>query len=516
MRETRIGTMKRLSLLLFLFMLTRSIPDALAQHDLAREFRGVWVATVGNIDWPSRNDLSTEDQKNEVYYLLDLFKSMNFNAVIFQIRPSADAFYNSRHEPWSSYLTGTSDLAPAPYYDPLAFLIDETHKRGMEFHAWLNPYRAMVKYREYHANPFRLTYEKPEWFVNYGENKYFNPGIPEVRQYTAGIVADIVQNYDIDAIHFDDYFYPYRIDGEEFDDAAAFQNFGGSFLPEGLEDWRRNNVNLIISELRQTIKLIKPWVQLGISPFGVWRNKDRDARGSETRAGQTNYDDLYADILHWVQSGWVDYILPQAYWHLGHKEVDYGEVVRWWSENSYGTNLFIGHALYRLDQKKEHKAWRRDKPNEIERQLDLNRTIPGVQGSVFFSAKSLLENPFKIDELLRERYFSIPALPPRVNHLLKKVPEPVYNVRLDKMKGKQYRLLWDSHPENKEKEAVRFVVYQFNEGETKDLSDNSRIIAITGEKFLDLNKKEFKEKKTFVIRGVSRNNDLSSPVSYSH
>ena len=188
-----------------------------------REFRGVWIATVENIDWPSSKHLSSDQQKSEIIKLLDLFKSLNFNAIIFQIRPAADSFYNSKYEPWSSYLTGVNDKAPAPYYDPLAFIIEETHKRGMEFHAWLNPYRAIVNYKEFQSNPFRLTYEKSEWFLNYGKNKYFNPGIPEVRNYTNKIVADIVQNYDIDAIHFDDYFYPYKIKGENFPEEDSFK-----------------------------------------------------------------------------------------------------------------------------------------------------------------------------------------------------------------------------------------------------------------------------------------------------
>jgi len=483
-----------------------------AQQNTDREFRGVWMATVENIDWPSSKNLSTEQQQKEVIKYLDLFKSLNFNAVIFQIRPAADAFYNSKYEPWSAYLTGTNDKAPAPYYDPLAFIITETHKRGMEFHAWLNPYRAIVNYKEFQSNPFRLTYEKSEWFVNYGKNKYFNPGIPEVRAYTNKVVTDIVQNYDVDAIHFDDYFYPYKIDGENFQDEAAFQSYGENYYPNDVDDWRRHNVNLIIEELYTTIKSIKPWVQFGISPFGVWRNKSDDPNGSNTKAGQTNYDHLYADILLWLKNGWMDYILPQAYWHIGHKKADYKEIVTWWAENNFNTNLFIGQGIYRLDGKKENRAWKKQKPTEIEKQLFLNKSLPQIQGTVFFSAKTFLKNPFGIDQVLKTKYFQNPILPPAVDHNNKFIPEPVYNAKLNKQKNKKYRLSWESIPENKEKEAVKFMVYQFDKGEKVDTGNKFKIIALTGEDHVDLHKKDLKNANIFVIQAVSRNNNVSNPV----
>ena len=380
--------MKNYLFLFFLFIYY----SGFSQQYIEREFRGVWIATKENIDWPSSKTLSVEEQKKEVIELLDLFKGLNFNAVIFQIRPSADAFYNSKYEPWSSYLTGTNNKAPVPYYDPLAFIISETHKRGMEFHAWLNPYRAIVNYQKFQSNPFPLTYENPEWFINYGKNKYFNPGIPEVRRYTNKVVADIVQNYDVDAIHFDDYFYPYKIAKEKFPDEAAFKRFGGKFYPKHVDDWRRNNVNLIIEELYTTIKSIKPWVQFGISPFGVWRNKSVDPNGSDTQAGQTNYDDLYADVLFWIENRWLDYVLPQVYWHIGFKKADYIKVATWWSENNYDTNLYIGQGMYRLGNNKS-KAWKKQNKTEIEKQIDFNRSVSNIGGSAFFSAKSFSNNP---------------------------------------------------------------------------------------------------------------------------
>lgn len=485
---------------------------AYGQETVEREFRGVWVATVGNIDWPSSKNLDSYQQKREIISLLDLFKSLNFNAIIFQIRPSADAFYKSKYEPWSYYLNGENDKAPLPYYDPLAFIIEETHKRGMEFHAWLNPYRAVVNYREYRSNPFPLTYEKSEWFINHGNNKYFDPGIPEVREHTNKVVTDIVQHYDIDAIHFDDYFYPYKINGESLDDHRSFKTHGGKFYPDNPDEWRRQNVNQIIQELHHTIKSMKPWVQFGISPFGVWRNQSDDSRGSETQAGQTNFDDLYADILLWMKNGWIDYILPQAYWHIGHKKADYKKVVEWWANNSLGTRLYIGHGMYKLGKNNEDMAWRVQNPTQIERQLELNKKIPDIEGSVFFSASSFLQNQYNINKLLKNKYYTSPALQPVANKNEKFTPQPVSNASLKKLKNKQYLLEWEITPEKISFQAVKFLIYHFDKGEKHNLGKASNIISLTGETQLVIPKKRLQPGQSLLIVAVSKNNDLSNPV----
>ena len=274
------------------------------------EFRGVWVATVENIDWPSSKNLSTEQQKAEFIALLDMHKANGINAMVVQIRPSTDAFYPSPYEPWSEYLTGKQGMPPSPYYDPLQFMITETHKRNMEFHAWMNPYRANFNIYKSSISATHITRLYPNWFLTYGDKKYFDPGNKEVQQYVTNVVKDVVSRYDIDAVHFDDYFYPYRISGKEFPDNANYIKYGNGM---DKDDWRRSNTDSIIVMLSRAIKKENPKCQFGISPFGVWRNADKDSiNGSNTKAGQTNYDDLYADILLWLKNDWIDYVRRAA------------------------------------------------------------------------------------------------------------------------------------------------------------------------------------------------------------
>ncbi|MDY7393765.1 family 10 glycosylhydrolase [Aureibaculum sp. 2210JD6-5] len=491
----------------YLTVVISFITNLLFAQNINHEFRGVWIATVNNIDWPSEKNLTPVTQKAELIRMLDKFKDLNFNAVIFQIRPTADAFYNSKYEPWSAYLTDSINSPPNPYFDPLAFAIAETHKRGMEFHAWLNPYRVLINYDKTTTTPLALIKEKPEWFLNYGNTTYFNPGVPEVRAYTNKVVADIVQNYDVDAIHFDDYFYPYKIEGEAFPDEESFKNYGGKFYPDQLENWRRDNVSTVIKELHTTIKSIKPWVQFGISPFGVWRNKADDPTGSDTDAGQTNYDDLYADVLLWLKNGWLDYILPQIYWHIGHDRADYKTIAEWWIKNNYNTNLYIGQAMYRLGDDEQDEAWTKQDKTEIEKQLDLNKTYKNIKGTTYFSAKSFNKNAYGINEILKEKYYQYPTLPPSSNHKKEFIPEPVSNIRLDKIKRKNYQLSWNTMPENTEKEAVKFLIYKFDRGESMDINNPSKIIALTGETHFNIHKK-VKKRTAFVIFPVSRNNNI--------
>ena len=389
------------------------------------EFRGVWVATVVNIDWPSKPGLSNDLQKKEFIELLEMHQRNGMNAIIMQVRPAGDALYPSTLEPWSEFLTGKQGLPPSPFYDPLSFMISETHKRGMEFHAWINPYRAVFNTSKSSIAPNHLTKTHPDWFVEYDHKKIFNPGLPEVWKHTNRIVRDIVTRYDIDAIHLDDYFYPYKVPGKEFKDDATYKKFGRGL---NKEDWRRSNCDTIIKQLSATIHSIKPGVQFGISPFGVWRNKSKDPMGSNTKAGVTNYDDLYADILSWLNKGWVDYIIPQLYWEHGHPLADYDELVNWWSQHNYNRNLYIGHGVYRAGSS---PAWRSDA--EIPYQIQKLRTLTSTRGSAYFSSVNFKNNPNHWNDSLQMSYYKKPALQPTMPWLVQyEVATPIINKKSEK------------------------------------------------------------------------------------
>ncbi|MDE3247667.1 MAG: family 10 glycosylhydrolase [Bacteroidota bacterium] len=368
------------------------------------EFRGVWVATVDNIDWPTKGNYSTESQKAEFIRLLDMHQRNGMNAVVVQVRPSTDAFYPSPYEPWSEWLTGKQGRPPVPFYDPLEFMVTETHKRGMEFHAWCNPYRAEFQIGKSSIAPTHITRIHPDWFLSYGDKRYFDPGNPEGRNFVVNVIRDIVRRYDVDAIHFDDYFYPYRIAGKAFPDDSSFNKYGNGL---NREDWRRSNTDSIILALSKAIREEKPYCRFGISPFGVWRNNSKDSVGSATKAGQTNYDDLYADIVLWLKQGWIDYVAPQLYWEFGHSAAPYEVLIDWWSKHSYGKQCYIGLGIYRAGS---NAAWR-DR-NQLPRMIDAIRTTPGIDGAIYFSSKTFDKNPNGWNDSLRNHYYRYPAIIP--------------------------------------------------------------------------------------------------------
>lgn len=395
------------------FILILSTVFSFAQNP---EFRGAWIASVANIDWPSAKGLPSDQQQSEFIKILDMHKRNGLNAVVVQIRPAGDAIYKSDYEPWSEYLTGTQGKAPDPYYDPLTFMVEETHKRGMEFHAWLNPYRAVFNVRTSSVSSNHPTKRHPEWFVNYGEGasvtKYFDPGIPEVRKFVTDVVRDIVHRYDVDGIHMDDYFYPYRIPGKEFPDQISFAKYGMGMQKDA---WRRSNCDTIIVQIQRAIREEKPWVKFGISPFGVWRNKSQDPRGSETQAGQTNYDDLYADVLLWLEKGWIDYVTPQLYWSIGHLKADFLTLLNWWADKTYGRHCYIGVSIFETGTNLARKD-----PTQLPRMINAIRNKKNVQGVIFYKSSSFKSNPNGINDVLRETYFKEPAPIPVMEWLEKK------------------------------------------------------------------------------------------------
>ncbi len=487
--------------------------SAKGQTPPKREFRGVWIATVVNIDWPTRQDLTPEKQREEFRTILNHHQRNGMNAVIVQVRPSADALYRSDYEPWSEWLTGEQGQSPQPEYDPLTFMIEEAHERGMEFHAWLNPYRAVFSAEKFYRDSTHLhldtlkkvinelivndssnttgrlttkqhrdllllmeldttllVYRHPEWFLQYGDKIYFDPGVPEVRKHITRVVGDIVSRYDVDAIHMDDYFYPYKIAGIEFPDSVSFGKYGGRFSESEMDDWRRENVNIIVKMLHDTIRAVKPWVKFGISPFGVWRNASVDPAGSDTKAGQTNYDDLYADVLKWMEEKWIDYVIPQIYWYRGFKLADYNVLAHWWNDNNYDVPVYIGHGMYRVNGRSKSEAWRN--PDEIPAQIDLIRTLPNLQGSCFFSSKSMVNNPLGVVEILRNTYYRYPALVPRMSWLEGKI---LATPEIKEIRNSPAGIVLDW---NIDKNAAYYIIYRFRGRKAGDIDDATNVLAI--------------------------------------
>ena len=365
-------------------------------------FRGAWIATVANIDWPSTEAVGNDSlQKAEMVWILDSLESLGINAVIFQVRPTADALYQSEYEPSSHWLMGKQ--GDSLTYDPLAWTIEKAHERHMEVHVWLNPYRVnLAKTDTSTICADHIWRKHPEWFWEYNKQWYFNPGLDITREWICTVVQDIVYRYDIQAIHMDDYFYPYPAGGKPLPDVETYKKYPRGF--DNIEDWRRDNVNRAIQEISATIQECKDSVQFGISPFGVWRNASVDSTGSKTTAGITNYDDLYADIRLWIREGWIDYVLPQLYWEIGKKAADYETLAHWWANEVRGTNckLYIGMAPYRLEGAKKDSPW--GIGNEISRQMKLNRTIPEISGECFYSTRPLLRNPRHVCDTIKLIY----------------------------------------------------------------------------------------------------------------
>ena len=361
-------------------------PCAPARLIAPRELRGMWLTTVSNSDWPSKPGLPEAQVKQEYLAWLDLAVKLNHNAIFVHVRPSGDAFWPSQYAPWSYWLTG-SKLGADPGWDPMPFMVSEAHKRGLEFHAWFNPYKASQEDAIAKLPPNHPLRAHPDWAITYpltgnGRRLYYDPGIPEARTFVEDSILEVVSKYDIDGVHFDDFFYPYPAKGQAFPDTKSYAIYGGGAK---LADWRRTNVNLLVQEMDKRIKTIKPWVKFGISPFGIWRNADTDARGSKTN-GLQSYDAIYADTRKWVQEGWLDYIVPQLYWNIGFEVADYAILLKWWTNLTKGTKvqLYIGQADYRIGQS---GAWK--DPTQLDQQIALNQAA-GVPGSVHFTAGDLL------------------------------------------------------------------------------------------------------------------------------
>jgi uncharacterized lipoprotein YddW (UPF0748 family)/fibronectin type 3 domain-containing protein len=430
-----------------------------------RELRAAWIATVDNVDWPKKGVTDPEQQKRDFTQLLDQLHAAGINAVIVQVKPTADAFYPSQYGPWSEWLTGVQGKDPG--YNPLAFMLEEAHKRNMEFHAWFNPYRISLQDKLENLVPDHPARQHPDWVVSYGGKLYFNPGIPEAKQFIMDSIMEVVNNYDIDAVHFDDYFYPYPVSGVDFPDQDTYQKYGAGFANK--DDWRRNNVNTFVQEIGAKIKQAKSYVKFGISPFGIWRNKSEDPAGSDTN-GLSSYSAIYADTKKWVEQQWIDYITPQIYWYMGYSPAAYDKLIEWWSGVTAGKNvqLYSGQAAYRIGS--GDPAWMN--PEEMPNQVAYNRNFDNVLGSMFFSAVWLPANPLGFTDRLKNDLYRYPALVPTMPWLDNTAPKaPVLSTALRKAAGVE--LTWT----NNDSDAAYYVIYRFDGDAAGSLQDATKIVA---------------------------------------
>lgn len=434
-----------------------------------REFRGAWIATVNNIDWPSQPGLASEEQQDELLTLLDRLRDHGINAVILQVRAAGDAIYPSEHVPWSKSLSGRQGVSPTPAYDPLAFAIEAAHARGMEFHAWFNPFRADQNWDSSKVLATKhVATQHPNWCLAYGKGLYLDPALPQVRTHVIRRVLEVVRRYPVDAVHFDDYFYPYQVAGQAFPDSASFVRYGSPLADRG--DWRRDNINRFIAELRDSLLRVAPRVQLGISPFGVWRNDRDDPRGSPTRAGQTSYDALYADVRYWLKTGQIDYVAPQLYFSIGYEPAAFDRLLEWWRDNSFGRRLYLGHSLYKVNNNADLN-WQN--PGQIPNQVRLIRRYPEVLGSVWYSANWFAQNPLGVADSLRENYYRYPALIPPLNYLDDRPPLPpaAPDSRSDRP-GIALQWLLPNHPD-----AAYVAIYR-QKGNTSPPLSSEQLIAL--------------------------------------
>lgn len=433
------------------------------------EMRGVWIATVTNIDMPAGMDEAAFRTWAEA--ACDNIKKKKLNTVIYQVKPTADAFYPSRLAPWSKYVTGKSQGAN-PGYDPLAIMLESCHQRGLELHAWVNPYRVTMAGESLgDLSAENIATKHPDWVVGYNGQYYLNPGLPEVRQYLLDCVSELVTNYAIDAVHMDDYFYPYPVQGEDFEDSAAFVQYGGAFTE--LADWRRDNVNTLVAEIYATIKKIKPHVQFGISPFGVWRNIADDDSGSETRAGAMNYDSLYADTRQWIQNGSIDYIAPQIYWSRISKLANFTALIQWWNKElethaSRPVNLYVGLADYKVATTNNDSVWESDS-GEINGQIADIRAQENIAGQMHYNYSAITRNALGYFDVVAQDAYEVPALPPPMPWNGAAVPAPCKKAVVTAAASGNQVVISDSGSNDS---AHKYAVYRFD-ASTRDSSDIS-------------------------------------------
>ena len=494
------GVITILCLLCCMVAGSRNVPEP------KREFRGSWIQCVNG----QFEGLSPEAMRQKLTQHLDALEKCHVNAVMFQVRAEADALYPSKLEPWSRFLTGRQGKAPEPYWDPLAWMIQQCHQRGMELHAWINPYRAKTAGTKELA-PSHPYMQHPERFMKYGDLILFNPGLNENRKAICEVVRDIVSRYDVDGIHIDDYFYPYPQAGLEIPDRETFQA-----APNGFSDiaaWRRNQVDLLMQQLYTTIHSVKPWVKFGVAPFGIYHNENAGMTvpGSKTK-GLQDYDDLYADVLNWVNHGWVDYCIPQLYWQIGHPTADYDTLIRWWAKNASSRPLMIGQDVDRTIKFTDPND---ENINQLPAKMELQRTLPGVVGSCLWYSAAIAENHGNYATALSQIYQKHIALQPLMPFIDSKAPGKVKGLKAI-WTPDGFVLVW-LQPKAKTPmdEARQYVVYRFASGEKKNLEDASHIVTVTNQTFLKLPYSDGKQKYKYYVTVLDRLQNESKAKSES-
>jgi uncharacterized lipoprotein YddW (UPF0748 family) len=502
--------MKQIFTILFicLFFIT-----AQAQNP-KREFRGAWIATVGNIDYPTSKTLTTAQQQAEFIKLLDQHKQAGINAVMVQIRTNGDAFYPSALAPWSEFLTGRQGKAPEPFYDPMLFMISECRKRGIEFHAWFNPYRAVANVNTSVLDANHVAIKRPDWLLPYGNLRVLDPGNPEVRKHVTQVVLEVTNKYDVDGVHFDDYFYPYPTTGLTLNDSVTYAKDKRGIANKN--DWRRDNVNLLVKMISDSIKSVKPWVKFGISPFGIWQNKTTAQPLGSATGGLESYNDIYCDTRTWLQKGWIDYVTPQLYWNIGLTVADFSKLVPWWADNSFDRHLYVGHGAYKINDPAS-TAWQNS--SEMPNQIRLVRSNSKAQGSMFYNTNTLNKNPLGFRDSLITKFYSTPSLMPTMTWKDAVAPNAPQNLSVN-LTNTGIELKWTKPTTGtSELEKVRgYAIYRFPNNEIVDINKVGQIHAIIYKDttaFLDIQSTPQATKYTYVVTAFDRLNNESVPSNAS-
>lgn len=491
----------RILFLMLTLMISLNVLSQLAEYP-KREFRGAWIQCVnGQFLGKSQSEI-----KNMLESQLNVLQKAGINVILFQVRAEGDALYKSSYEPWSRYLTGTQGKPTVDDWDPLEWMINLCHERNMECHAWINPYRARTK-GTVNMDSRHAAIRHPNRVFEYGDLLIFNPAIEQNRLYTCMIVEDILTRYDVDGLHIDDYFYPYPVDGIEIPDYRWYAENPRGF--GNINDWRRDNVNLLIKELHNTIRSVKPWVKFGVSPFGIYRNSQdgyNSEKGSATN-GLQNYDQLYADIVLWQKKGWIDYLVPQIYWNIGTKAADYDILCNWWNDYCSERPLIIGQDVERTVKGADPKN---PASHQMIAKYTIQRSMRNVVGSCQWYAAAVVNNPGNYRTMLETYYHKYPALQPEMKFIDNKSPKKPRKVDVELINGKP-SLVWKSPKAKSEMDkAVQYAVYRFEKGEVIDIEDATHLLGITRNTYYPIEAEAFGA--TFIITSLDRLHNESKPV----